>query len=261
MDAFNFANQEPEQELPASDEELIKLLGLSATAGNNGGPLHDLVRDLDLDQFNGPSTVVPTVAPMSNESIQGQFVVGNCRAPQQLSTIAYVDLDSSETENTQYHLSGGYMINNEASVLPTTTQEVSSSAPPSPVAVQDTREAAGGKAKGRRREPKVKLYQRTEPLGTPEEEKRRQNAINAKVNRDKKKNEKQELMNQVESLTAENTQLKTENTKLTNKLEVIESQLKALCKQFNVPLVILASVISKWFQLGGLTNFTVYHFV
>merc|ERR1719342_746268 len=199
-----------------------------------------LVRDLDLDIFNGPATVVPTVAPMSNESIQGQFVVGNSRAPQQLSTIAYVDLDSSETENTQYHLSGGYMINNEASVLPTTAQEVSSSAPPSPVAsIQDTREAAGGKAKGRRREPKVKLYQRTEPLGTPEEEKRRQNAINAKINRDKKKNEKQVLMNQVESLTAENTQLKTENTKLTTKLEVIESQLKALCKQFNVPVIVL----------------------
>merc|ERR1711874_832551 len=241
MDAFNFVNQEPEQELPASDEELIKLLGLSANAGNNGGRgLADLVRDLDLDQFNGPSTVVPTVAPMSNEGIQGQFVVGNYRGPQQLSTIAYVDLDSSEAENTQYHLSGGYMINNEASVLPTTAQEVSSSVPPAPVApIQDTREAAGGKAKGRRREPKVKLYQRTEPLGTPEEEKRRQNAINAKMNREKKKNEKQELMDQVESLTAENAQLKTENTKLTNKLEVIESQLKALCKQFNVPVVIL----------------------
>merc|ERR1711874_22228 len=130
-------------------------------------------------------------------------------------------------------------IKNEASVLPTTAQEVSSSAPPSTVAVQDTREAAGGKAKGCRREPKAKLYQRTEPLGTPEEEKRRQNAINAKMNREKKKNEKQELMDQVESLTAENAQLKTENTKLTNKLELIESQLKALCKQFNVPVVIL----------------------
>jgi len=244
MDAFNFVNQEPEQELPASDEELIKLLGLTANgnAGNNGGRgLADLVRDLDLDIFNGPATVVPTTAPMSSESIQGQFVVGNYRgAQQQLQTIAYVDLDSSETENTQYHLSGGYMINNETNAIPTTTQEVSSSAPLSPVApTQDTREAAGGKTKGRRREPKVKLYQKTEPLGTPEEEKRRQNAINAKMNRDKKKNEMQELMNQAESLTAQNTQLKTENNHLTNKLQVIESQLTALCKQFNVPLVIL----------------------
>jgi len=239
MDAFNFVNQEPDQDLPSSDEEIIKLLGLSA-GGNAGRGLADLVRDLDLDIFTGTSTVRPAAAPIGNESIQGQFLVGNFQgAHQQTEIVSYVDLNTSETENTQYHLSGGYMINYEANAIPTTEQEVSFSNPTSPVAIQYTREAAGGKAKGRRREPKVKLYQREEPLASPEEERKRQNAINAKKNRDKKKNEKQELVNLVKSLTAENTHLKTENTQLNTKLEMIESQLKAVCKQFNVPVIIL----------------------
>jgi len=292
MDAFNFVNQVPalsagdEEIMPTSDEDLIKLLGLSINAEDNnaGRRIDDLVTDLDLGSFS-TSTVVPT-APS-----QGQFVVGgNFQGPHQpAEIISYVDLDTSENENTQYHLSGGYMINNEANVLPITEQEVSSPAPPTLVATQspspvaptsatgygyildhnqqlvaqqqpeiiayvdldsasapptigenqDTRQAAGGKAKGRKREPKEKLYQRKEPLASPEEEKRRQNAINAKMNRDKKKNEKQELENLVKSLTAERDALQTENTQLKTKSQMFESQLKAVCKQFNVPVVTL----------------------
>jgi len=158
---------------------------------------------------------------------------------QQQEIIAYVDLDSSESDNNQYHLSGGYMINNQANVQPTSVQEASGPSHPAVAATQDTCQAAGGKAKGRKREPKVKLYECQEPLASPAQERKRLNAINAKMNRDKKKNEMQEKENLVKSLTAERDVLQTENTQLLKKCQRFESQLKAVCKQFNVPVVIL----------------------
>jgi len=188
MDAFNFVNQVPtlsasdEEIMPMSDEDLIKQLGLTVNAEDNnaGIRMDNLIIDLDLDIFS-TTTGVPT-APS-----QGQFLCGNFQGAHQPSEIiSYIDLEPSENENTQYHLSGGYMINNEVNILPTTVQEVSSPAPPTLVEHQDTRQAAGGKTKGRKRESNVKLYQRKEPLSSQEEEKRRQNAINAKINQDKK---------------------------------------------------------------------------
>jgi len=188
MDAFNFVNQVPalyasdEEIMPTSDEDLIKQLGLSGNAEDNdaGMRMEHLVLDLDLVSFL-TSTVVPTAHS------QGQFLCGNSqRAHQPAEIISYIDLEPSENENTQCHISGGYMTNNEVNVLPTTVQEVSSPAPPTLVEHQDTRQAAGGKTKGRKRESNVKLYQRKEPLSSQEEEKRRQNAINAKINQDKK---------------------------------------------------------------------------
>jgi len=243
MDAFNFVNQEnQEQQALPGDEEIIKLLGL--TSNNAGRVVEQLVQDLDLGNFTETSTVVPAAAaPAGHAYIQGQFVSGvsyQIPAYQPIETISIVDLDSTQAENTQYHLTGGYMVNYETSALPSPVQEVSSPAPPSPVATQDTRQVAGGKAQGRKpREKKVKLYERTEPFASPEKERQRLNAINAKVNRDKKKNERQELENQVKTLTTERDGLKIENTKLKTKLQIFESQLKAVCKQYNVPMVIL----------------------
>lgn len=240
MDAFNFVNQETA--LPASDEEIIQMLGLNGNDDNSASKvIEDIVIELGLNNFTETSTVAPTAAA-GYEIIQGQHnqqqqFVGH----QPTETISYVDLEPSETETTQFHLPGGYTVSYEASALPAYAQEqeVSSPAPPSAVDNQDTRKPAGGKAQGRRREPKVKLYQRQEPLASPEEEKKRQNAIAAKVNRDKKKNLKQELENQVESLTTERNVLQTENTKLTTKCNLLERQFKAVCKQFNVPVIIL----------------------
>jgi len=242
MDAFNFVNQE-QSALPG-DEEIIKLLGLEGN--NTGRAVEQLVQDLELGVFTETSTVVPAAAPAGHAYIQGQFVGGGYQAVayqpvayQPTETISYVDLDSTVAENTQYHLAGGYMINYETNALPSPVQEVSSPAPPSPIATQNTHQAAGGKAQGRKREKKVKLYERTEPFASPEKERQRLNAINAKTNRDKKKNERQELENQVKSLTAERDDLKTENTQLKTKLQIFESQLQAVCKKFNVPIVML----------------------
>jgi len=250
MDAFNFLNNQAQSPvMPESNDELIDLLGLATNnAGNNTSSkaMDDLVKELDLKIFASPTTVVATAAaPMGYVRVQGQQQQQQQQlvAPyQQLETIAYVDFDSSQADNNnQYQLSGGYMVSNEVSVLqPSSVQKTSTSAPALPtVAGQDTRQAAGGKAQGRKhREPKVKLYQK-EPLACPAAEKKRLNALNSKINRDKKKTEMQEKENLVKSLTTERDVLQTENTQLMNRCQLLESHLKAVCKQFNVPVVIL----------------------
>jgi len=242
MDAFNFLNQTQESSLPTSDDDIIQMLGLTpnnAVNNSSSKAMDDLVKELDLQIFSRPSTVVTATAPMGYVHVQGHNQQQLVAPYQQQEIIAYVDLDSSETDNNQYHLSGGYMINNQANVQPTSVQEASAPSHPAVAATQDTRQAAGGKAKGRKREPKVKLYECQEPLASPAQERKRLNAINAKINRDKKKNEMQEKENLVKSLTAERDVLQTENTQLIKKCQLFESQLKAVCKQFNVPVVIL----------------------
>jgi len=243
MDAFNFLNNQAQSPvMPESNDELIDLLGLATNnAGNNTSSkaMDDLVKELDLKIFASPTTVVATAAaPMGYVRVQGQQ---QQVAPyQQLETIAYVDFDSSQADNNQYQLSGGYMVSNEVNgQQPTSVLKASTSASPIPtVAGQDTRQAAGGKSQGRKREPKVKLYQK-EPLACPAAEKKRLNALNSKINRDKKKTEMQEKENLVKSLTTERDVLQTENTQLMNRCQLLESHLKAVCKQFNVPVVIL----------------------
>merc|ERR1712179_14054 len=106
-------------------------------------------------------------------------------------------------------------------------------------AVDNNQSAGGGKAPRRRRDPKPKLYQREEPLSNPEEEKKRQNAINAKKNRDKQKNRLQELDALVKSLTLERDELLASNNKLLKKSNAFERQLRTICQQFNVPVIIL----------------------
>jgi len=234
--------------MPESNDELIDLLGLAVNnTGNNASSkaMDDLVKELNLKIFAEPTTVVATAAaPMGYVRVQGQQQQQQLVAPyQQLETISYVDFDSSEPDNNnQYQLSGGYMVSNEVNVQhPTSvTQKANTSAPALPtVAGQDTRPAAGGKAQGRKhREPKVKLYQK-EPLACPAAEKKRLNALNSKINRDKKKTEMQEKENLVKSLTTERDVLQTENTQLLKRCQLLENHLKAVCKQFNVPVVIL----------------------
>jgi len=248
MDAFNFLNNQAQSPvMPESNDELIDLLGLATNnAGNNTSSkaMDDLVKELDLKIFASPTTVVATAAaPMGYVRVQGQQQQQLVAPYQQLETIAYVDFDSSQADNNnQYQLSGGYMVSNEVNVLQPTSsvQKASTSAPALPtVAGQDTRPAAGGKAQGRKhREPKVKLYQK-EPLACPAAEKKRLNALNSKINRDKKKTEMQEKENLMKSLTTERDVLQTENTQLMNRCQLLERHLKAVCKQFNVPVVIL----------------------
>merc|ERR1711915_408662 len=149
--------------MPESNDELIDLLGLATNnAGNNTSSkaMDDLVKELDLKIFASPTTVVATAAaPMGYVRVQGQQQQQQLVTSyqQQLETIAYVDFDSSQADNNnQYQLSGGYMVSNEVNVQhPTSvTQKANTSAPALPtVAGQDTRQAAGGKSQGRKREP------------------------------------------------------------------------------------------------------------
>jgi len=250
-------NQEPA--LPANNEEVIHMLGLDGYECSNAGKLvDDIVRELDLNSF----TLMPSgepVAAIGFEGIQGhQQIVGNpLEAYQTIETISYVDLspvspytvENISPYNSPHRIgsSSPYHVNNGTSSPPYSQQELMidtitppaspHSAPLSPAV--DTQSGAGGKAPRRRRDPKPKLYQREEPLNNPEEEKKRQNAINAKKNRDKQKTRLQELEILVKSLTDERNTLKASNIKLIKKSEAFETQLRNVCRQFNVPVIIL----------------------
>jgi len=95
----------------------------------------------------------------------------------------------------------------------------------------DAREAAEGKISHiLKSKTKAKLYECEEPLSDPVEEKKRQNAINAKRNRTKQKNRLQELENLANNLTNENITLKENNIKMKKKCEAFEKQLKIICQ-------------------------------
>jgi len=220
--------------------------------------LDDIVRILDLDSFNNQSEPIqiPVIYDGSMQ-IEGLQFIGNTRGPVQPAEVtSYVDpwspsspgtyadlspVSPAETEISQaYHLSGGSVATYEAITPPASPRLVNTLAPAN--TTQDTRKSAGGKApRGRKAEatPKQKLYEREEPLSDPEEEKKRQNAINAKKNRDKQKNRMQDLESQVTSLSSERDSLKASNIKLQNKCAAFEKQLQLVCQRFNVPVVIL----------------------
>lgn len=74
---------------------------------------------------------------------------------------------------------------------------------------------------------KTKLYE-MEPFSDPEMEKCRQNAINAKINRDRKKNEKSNLQSEIKTLKKENLDLKKKNLKYKTRLSSFEARLQVL---------------------------------
>jgi len=225
---------------------------------NKLADLDDIVRILDLDSFNQSEPVQIPVIYDGSMQIEGVQFIGNTLGPVQPAGItSYVDpwspsspgtyatlspASPSEPENSQaYHLSGGSVATYEAITPPASPRFPHASVTTLPES-QDTRKSGGGKApRGRKGEaaPKPKLYELEEPLSDPEEEKKRQNAINAKKNRDKSKNKMLDLESQVSSLTFERDSLQTSNIKLQNKCEAFEKQLKLVCQRFNVPVIIL----------------------
>merc|ERR1711935_474641 len=74
---------------------------------------------------------------------------------------------------------------------------------------------------------KVKLYEH-EPFSDPEMERCRQNAINAKVNRDRKNKEKNKMGQEMAKLRRENQDLKKKNQKYRTRLTDFESRLQLL---------------------------------
>jgi hypothetical protein len=74
---------------------------------------------------------------------------------------------------------------------------------------------------------KSKLYE-MEEFNNPEMERCRQNAINAKINRDRKKNEKNYMQKEMSKLTQENAALKKSNRKYRQRLSGFEARLHSL---------------------------------
>ena len=75
---------------------------------------------------------------------------------------------------------------------------------------------------------KVKLYQMSEFKDDPVMEQKRQNAINAKVNRDRKKKEKNALTSQMKVLRDENKSLNKKNKKYRSRLSSLEKRLEIM---------------------------------
>ena len=74
---------------------------------------------------------------------------------------------------------------------------------------------------------KTKLYEMP-AFADPEMETKRQNAINAKMNRDRKKNEKNQLQTQMDKLKKENASLKLKNKKYRSRLSNLERRLEIM---------------------------------
>lgn len=74
---------------------------------------------------------------------------------------------------------------------------------------------------------KTKLYEMP-AFADPEMETKRQNAINAKMNRDRKKSEKNQLQSQMNKLKKENESLKSKNKKYRSRLSSLEQRLEIL---------------------------------
>jgi len=240
---MNMTLVQQEPALPADNQQLIQMLGLGdCTDSNTGKLVDDIVRNLDIDSFILTPCGVPAAAIGFEGLQEPQQIIGTTY--QQPEVVSYVDLTPAITpfvyENSPYHNSEDSSFSfNEDSSPPASPQEVKHFVPSTQAEIKDNRPSAGGKVTKRRRELKVKLYEHDEPLTNPEEEKKRQNAINAKKNRDKQKNKLSELETQVTSLTTERDSLQASNIKLKNKCEAFEKQLKAICQQFNVPVIIL----------------------
>jgi len=243
MTASSLVNQVPV--LSDNNQEVINILNLDGYIDSNTSKLmNDIVMKLDLDDFNISPCGEPE-AGFGFENMQGkqQIMSKYLDGFQPTETISYVDMSPVSSpysfNNSPYHVPESSVFFNDSNSQPASQHEVSSFASILPVDNQDNRTQAGRKTTRRRREPKAKLYEREDPMSDPEEEKKRQNAINAKKNRDRQKNRLQELEILVKSLTTERDDLKATNTKIRNKCDSFEKQLKTVCQQFNVPVIIL----------------------
>jgi len=74
---------------------------------------------------------------------------------------------------------------------------------------------------------KAKLYEQG-PFSDPDMERCRQNAVNAKINRDRKRNEKNSMSKEMSKLRRENQDLKKKNQKYRQRLTSFESRLAVL---------------------------------
>lgn len=92
--------------------------------------------------------------------------------------------------------------------------------------------------KRKSRERKTKLYERQEPFEDPNKEKKRQDAINSKKNRDKKKEQLEDLRNKVSRVLAEKDKLKEELEELRKREAELQNQYMNLQRCLNpYPLV------------------------
>lgn len=101
----------------------------------------------------------------------------------------------------------------------------SSSVPPSPL-TPSTSSASSSSAKSRRRVKKSKAYERVEPYSDMDAEKKRINAINAKKNRDQKKQQYEEMKKNLEDAISERNALLQDLKKMKQHEEMLRTELE-----------------------------------
>jgi len=96
------------------------------------------------------------------------------------------------------------------------------------------RNTRGGRAKKSTGSRKRKLYELDSPLPTPELEKCRLNAINAKKNRDLKKQQLEMASAEIKRLRRENTELRDEVNSAREEMEELRAEMAAMKEQFKM---------------------------
>ena len=180
----------------------------------------------DSSSINTTELLVPVVTYNSQEEVD---------------TITYMDSSDEENENIKKEEDDSDTTEN-VSINPSTIHSYSILKPNNKRTMKSKRPANFNRtkkavrtliSKGQQisvpvmRKGKRKLYE-LEPLGDPVAEKNRQNALNAKKNRDKKKAELQEAAVEIDRLREENDDLRSESDNYRDQLEAARRELDML---------------------------------
>jgi len=210
--------------MPESNDEIIDTLQLGDVIIRDDpmmsqNPLNNAIYKGSLVELKNQGT------PLMYEMVQliPQSYASSAKQKQQHPTVSYIDVEplqvAQEENNTGKHTNN--------TPLKTEIKQVK-------------QEPYQNKIKRRKgRKPAEKVYEKTIILDDPDAERKRQNAILAKKNREKQKNRLVELESQVASLTRERDSLLATSEKYRRRSQLFEEHLRKVCSQFGVPIVIV----------------------
>jgi len=197
---------------------------------------------------NGPHSPAPAEKSITGDSeintTELQFPVVTYNSQKEVDTITY--MDSSDDEENKDDLAENVSDTKNVSINPTSAIHSYSVLKPNnkrtmkskkPANFNNTRKAVRTLiSKGQQfsvpvSRRKRKLYE-LEPLCDPVAEKNRQNALNAKKNRDKKKAELQEAAVEIDRLREENEDLRSESDNYRDQLEAARRELDMLKQMY-----------------------------
>lgn len=215
--------------MPESNDEIIDTLQLGSYSSDviirddpmmSQNPLNNSIYKGSLVELKNQGT------PVMYEMLQllPQSYTSSVKQKQQQPTVSYIDVEPvqvAQEENNTAKYTNYKQLKTEIK--------------------QEKQKPYQNKIKRRngRKEPAEKVYEKSVILDDPEAERKRQNAILAKQNREKQKNRLIELESQVASLTCERDSLLATSEKYRRRSQLFEEHLRKVCSQFGVPIVIV----------------------